>query len=1015
MNELSKFLVENILLEDENPIKKTVVIYVGRFQPFHKGHYATYSHLLKKFGKDNVYIGTSDKVERPKSPFNFKEKKQIMTTMFGIPTSKIYQVKNPYAPTEILSKFDEKTTAFVTVVGEKDSSRLGGKYFQKWNGNPTEGYKDRGYVYASPAQPNAISGTDVRNGLSLGSDDQKQSFFIDRAYGKFNKTIFNLLKDKLNEGVVEIKKERIEEWLLNEASWMSGDGADVDDGPNFFFPNYDVFSKLSAERAAKIGWEVVNMITTKELEDYYDHPEYPNGPTKAVTFFPAGVIGAKTPNNQVDIYSAGAYTQWYKHATRKASLAGYQLVSDPRMKDDKKQSGEDAKGDLKTKKEFEKSITESIVLPVEIGDTLLMGKFKNKKVVVKTIGKDEHGMPTINGKKVVTFRMMKEGFVVELAGTAVQCEKCNHSWDIKVEDEHPYLCHSCGWDSQQQEYDFDEFDSWQEKNGMLDEALTSTQRAQRRWAFQKNRKLINIKKDRTRIRKKAYAILYKRAYKLAYLQVRKEWTERLFGSKKYDELSLPQKQRVAEMVQRKKRKILKLARFRFFPALKQKEAEKFKTNEIKQNSQLSKSVQEDWSQKYKRSIDCNNPKGFSQKAHCQGRKKNEMSMSQLKSIEKYAEKQLSPEDIEFTKHFFDRVNDSRNGKEISDAELTGFFKRLSKHKKQFKDFLEKYKQIVVKDKRYDINIPFVKTANQIIAKTVMRKDDFKTSSPTFAFETNGDCGKPLPNETEDQYRTRCFGYNPLTPPPSGMVRGENKQKFDMVKYYETYYRNLSPSDFKVTSESNKINIELSENIKEQLAKGMSLRDIADKHGISFEELSKEAKKGVKVEMEHTDDVKVAYDIAKDHLFEDPKYYTKLATIEELAPHGYPDQEWMDNHEKKMKKLRKQLDMMSESIESDLSNKYKVDLDIYEYQSHIELRRIVVPQDQRGQGIGSKVMGDLIKYAKSNNKDLFTTPSSDFGGSKSRLIQFYKSFGFKDNKGSNRDFRSKESMVLLVRK
>jgi hypothetical protein len=31
------------------------------------------------------------------------------------------------------------------------------------------------------------------------------------------------------------------------------------------------------------------------------------------------------------------------------------------------------------------------------------------------------------------------------------------------------------------------------------------------------------------------------------------------------------------------------------------------------------------------------------------------------------------------------------------------------------------------------------------------------------------------------------------------------------------------------------------------------------------------------------------------------------TIDELAPHGYPDQEWMDNHEKKMKKLRKQLD------------------------------------------------------------------------------------------------------------
>jgi hypothetical protein len=32
-------------------------------------------------------------------------------------------------------------------------------------------------------------------------------------------------------------------------------------------------------------------------------------------------------------------------------------------------------------------------------------------------------------------------------------------------------------------------------------------------------------------------------------------------------------------------------------------------------------VKEDWSEKYKKSIDCNNPKGFSQRAHCQGRKK----------------------------------------------------------------------------------------------------------------------------------------------------------------------------------------------------------------------------------------------------------------------------------------------------------------------------------------------------------------------------------------------------------
>ena len=50
-------------------------------------------------------------------------------------------------------------------------------------------------------------------------------------------------------------------------------------------------------------------------------------------------------------------------------------------------------------------LLEKIVLDVNIGDTILVGKFKNKKMVVKNIGKDKHGMPTINGRKVVTFRM----------------------------------------------------------------------------------------------------------------------------------------------------------------------------------------------------------------------------------------------------------------------------------------------------------------------------------------------------------------------------------------------------------------------------------------------------------------------------------------------------------------------------------------------------------------------------------------------------------------------------------
>ncbi len=46
-----------------------------------------------------------------------------------------------------------------------------------------------------------------------------------------------------------------------------------------------------------------------------------------------------------------------------------------------------------------------IFVPLKVGDIIYTGRFKNKKTTVKTIGYDEHGMPTVNGKRVITFRI----------------------------------------------------------------------------------------------------------------------------------------------------------------------------------------------------------------------------------------------------------------------------------------------------------------------------------------------------------------------------------------------------------------------------------------------------------------------------------------------------------------------------------------------------------------------------------------------------------------------------------
>lgn len=70
-----------------------------------------------------------------------------------------------------------------------------------------------------------------------------------------------------------------------------------------------------------------------------------------------------------------------------------------------------------------------------------------------------------------------------------------------------------------------------------------------------------------------------------------------------------------------------------------------------------------------------------------------------------------------------------------------------------------------------------------------------------------------------------------------------------------------------------------EEIPGGLASGKTIDDIANKHSRTVEEIEAELEKGAKVEMEHTNDPAVAREIAMDHLWEMPDYYTKLATIE----------------------------------------------------------------------------------------------------------------------------------------
>ena len=117
-----------------------------------------------------------------------------------------------------------------------------------------------------------------------------------------------------------------------------------------------------------------------------------------------------------------------------------------------------------------------------------------------------------------------------------------------------------------------------------------------------------------------------------------------------------------------------------------------------------------------------------------------ISKNELNSIESYADSLFNKLgiDIEFTKHFFNRLNDIRNKKPISIAELIGVFKKLYKKHGKPLSKTEDDLEAVVKDFNKNINIPFVIDVTQdgidMTAKTIMRKQDFQTSNPVIALE-----------------------------------------------------------------------------------------------------------------------------------------------------------------------------------------------------------------------------------------------------------------------------------------
>ena len=129
-------------------------------------------------------------------------------------------------------------------------------------------------------------------------------------------------------------------------------------------------------------------------------------------------------------------------------------------------------------------------------------------------------------------------------------------------------------------------------------------------------------------------------------------------------------------------------------------------------------------------------RGRKEKSRLKGSIREDVTKGELDQIEKYADKLFAAVgiDVEFTRHFLDRVNDERNKKPINTAELVRLFRLTYKKYGKKIPKMGPDAQAVIHDMETDINMPFVLNIDRsgmldLVAKTVMRKKDFKTSNP----------------------------------------------------------------------------------------------------------------------------------------------------------------------------------------------------------------------------------------------------------------------------------------------
>ena len=235
---------------------KKIVIYPGRFQPMLPHHEIVYKKLQAEFPGAGVYLATSDKVEGSKSPFNFKEKAEIISQMYDVPMDHVILAPQPYLVDSYKKNFDLENTMVIFAVGEKDTDRFPmnniddstgldmtvrgeprPKYYQMINTleqHPALPMKERGYIHIAQTVKSAdevASASAFRKAFTSVEDIEKRKQVFEQYMGTYNERVFNLFNNKL---IGDKMSEMIEvmKYLsgLTEAAPVQYGDLDVDTG-----------------------------------------------------------------------------------------------------------------------------------------------------------------------------------------------------------------------------------------------------------------------------------------------------------------------------------------------------------------------------------------------------------------------------------------------------------------------------------------------------------------------------------------------------------------------------------------------------------------------------------------------------------------------------------------------------------------------------------------------------------------------------------------------------------------